>query len=354
MKNTWLIIFSFLLSASVLAQTGKTTVKKTVKKTTTPKVTLPANTSVWTVDAQRATCEGVTTMQCLLVKKPGDKDFNLFYDNIEGFDYQEGFVYTIWVKQETKTPPIPADASIYRYVLVKIVSKKPIAGYSNTTTIHNSKPLSGMNVATTRTLVVNEEKVPCDGNPDAKCLLIKGEKQKEFEVFYQSIEGFQFEPGFRQTILVTERHIANPMVKEAEPIYTLVRVLKKERISQVVTDTAVAIATVKTPLDKKWFLRKMKDSDTSSYEIEDNAVYIEINSAERKLNGKAPCNNFFGGFKSEDTSFQTSAIASTKMYCNNMRMEDLFLTLLQNADRYEIKNNRLILYKGDRLLLEFE
>jgi hypothetical protein len=67
---------------------------------------------VWTIDAQRAKCEGVTTMQCLLVKKPGDKDFNLFYDTIDGFDYQEGFVYTIWVNMGAFTPQTPADGFI--------------------------------------------------------------------------------------------------------------------------------------------------------------------------------------------------------------------------------------------------
>jgi hypothetical protein len=91
-------IFSFAQPAK------KTTKSKTAKKTVRAK--MPKDVQVWTIDAQRAKCEGVTTMQCLLVKKQLDKDFNLFYDNIEGFDYQEGFVYTIWVKESLKTPPI--------------------------------------------------------------------------------------------------------------------------------------------------------------------------------------------------------------------------------------------------------
>ena len=142
------------------------------KSKKTPAQKLPANTQVWIIDAQRAKCEGVTTQNCLLVKKPGDKDFNLFYETIAGFEYEDGFVYTIWVKEEMKTPPIPVDVSVYNYVLVKVVSKKPLAGYSNTTT-ENKKPESDINAPSTKTLIINEEKTACEGNPDAKCLLIK-------------------------------------------------------------------------------------------------------------------------------------------------------------------------------------
>ncbi len=316
---------------------------------------IPKDVQVWKIDAERAKCEGVTTMQCLLVKKQGDKDFNLFYEDIEGFTYEPGFTYTIWVNEELKTPPIPADASMYKYKLVKVISKKPTVGYSNTTTIENKKPLSGMNVSTTKTLIINEEKVQCEGNPDAKCLLIKEEGKKEFEVFYQDIEGFVFQEGYRQTILVNERHIANPMIKQVEPIYTLVSVLKKEFIYDAKKLSPVVIDTSKTALDKKWILRHMQESDTTSFQIDDDGVWIQFNSTENKLNGKAPCNSYFGGFNSDYVStFQAMAVGSTRMYCENMKFEDLYFTLLQNADRFEIKNGKLILYKGKRLLLIFE
>lgn len=315
----------------------------------------PKDVQIWTIDAQKAKCEGITTSMCILVKKQTDKDFNLFYDKIEGFNYEEGFVYTIWVKETLKTPPIPADASIYNYTLVKVASKKAIKGYNNTATINNSKPLSGMNVSLTKTLIVNEEKAQCEGNPDAKCLLIKEEGKKEFEVFYQDIEGFTFNEGYRQTLLVSERHVANPMVKQAEPIYTLIKVLKSEFIFDAKKLSTMIPQQGKTVLDKKWILRIMKDSDTSSYDIEDDAVWIQFNSTDNKLNGNAPCNNFFGAFTSDYvSSIQAMAVGSTRMYCDNMKFEDMFFTLLQNADRFAIEKNKLVLYKGKRLLLVFE
>ncbi len=353
----FLLLFYFLSFAQT---TKKITTKTTTYKTTTPHKkpvvktqSLPANTQVWTIDAQRAKCEGIKTMQCLLVKKLGDKDFNLFYGDIDGFDYQEGFIYKIWVKADgvekmTSTEGMPETK--YRYV--RTVSKKSIPGFNNTI-VHNSKPLSGMNVTLSKIIVVNEDKAPCDGNPNSKCLLIKEENKKAFELFYQNIEGFIYEEGYRQTIVVTEHYTANAMVKQTDPVYTLVKVVSKEFIHA--PKVQEASMPPKTTLDRQWFLRKMNDSDTTSFDVTDNVVWIQFNSAENKLNGNAPCNTYFGEFKSDlISSFSSSVIVNTKKYCSNIKFENIFFSLLQNADRFEIRNGRLTLFKGDRLLLVFE
>jgi len=346
------LLFLLFISIFSYAQTAKKITKKPVKKPVAKTQALPKDVQVWTIDAERANCEGVAPMKCLLVKKQGQNAFELFYDAIIGFDYQEGFVYTIWVKEEAKTPPIPADASIYNYTLVKVVSKKPLAKYSNT--INNpTKPLSGMNTSTTKTLIINESKGQCEGNPDAKCLLIKEQGKKEFEIFYQPIAGFTFEEGYRQTILVNERYVANPMVKQTEPIYTFVKVIKKELIFTPEKKDLV-IEKPKTPLDKKWFLRVIKDTDTSRFDIEDNGVFLEIRSEESKVNGKAPCNTYFGGLKSDFISSFQAITFSTRMYCENMKFEDLYFSKLQSANRYELKEGKLFLYKDDKLVLVFD
>lgn len=354
MKKQMLLSLVFI-SMIVFAQQPKTASKTKTTKKTVASAKIPKGVQVWTIDAQRAKCEGATTMLCLLVKKQGDKDFNLFYDKIDGFDYQEGFVYTVWVKAEAlDRMTLMVGESETKYTLVKVVSMKAIAGYSNTS-IDNKKPLSGINVTMTKTLVVNEEKAKCEGNPDAKCLLIKKEGDKEFEVFYQGIDGFTFEEGYRQTIQVSERHVANPMIKEAAPIYTLISVLKKELIFDAKKTPAPASEQPKIVLDNKWYLKKIQETDTSSFIIDDNALWLEFNSTTNKINGKAPCNTFFGGFSSDlVATLQVMAVGSTKMYCENMKYEELYLSLLQNADRFEIKEGKLSLYKGKRLLLVFE
>jgi hypothetical protein len=78
------------------------------------------------VNYYRQSCQGEGTFDCLLVqqgKQIGSQSWDLFYDDIEGFQYEPGFIYTLRVKIE-KIPDPPQDGSDRRYILVKILSKK--------------------------------------------------------------------------------------------------------------------------------------------------------------------------------------------------------------------------------------
>ena len=78
-------------------------------------------TRLW-IGPERVECEGVAPMLCLQVAESEDGDYQLFYDTIEGFDYQEGTSYVIDVSiTEVENPP--ADASSLQYTLVKIVEE---------------------------------------------------------------------------------------------------------------------------------------------------------------------------------------------------------------------------------------
>lgn len=61
--------------------------------------------------------------KCYQIKIDNAQEWTYFYDEIEGFKYQEGFEYALEVVVE-KTENPPADASSIRYKLIKIVSKK--------------------------------------------------------------------------------------------------------------------------------------------------------------------------------------------------------------------------------------
>jgi len=49
--------------------------------------------------------------------------WNYFYSEIEGFDYEEGFLYNLEVHISARTEPISADASSFQYVMIEIISK---------------------------------------------------------------------------------------------------------------------------------------------------------------------------------------------------------------------------------------
>lgn len=77
----------------------------------------------YTIASQCADCMGGAGPQkCLLVKKGNATEWEFFYSNIEGFQYQPGYEYTLEVKEE-KIENAPADVSSIKYILVKEISK---------------------------------------------------------------------------------------------------------------------------------------------------------------------------------------------------------------------------------------
>ena len=77
------------------------------------------------VNSYTEICQGLIEIQCLLVQEGdqiGTDRWEFFYTTIDGFDYEEGFLYDLDVKiTEIENPP--ADASSLRYELIKLIEK---------------------------------------------------------------------------------------------------------------------------------------------------------------------------------------------------------------------------------------
>ena len=58
-------------------------------------------------------CEGEASQMCLQVKENPMGEYTYFYDQIVGFDYEEGYEYVIKIREETVDDP-PAGASSIR------------------------------------------------------------------------------------------------------------------------------------------------------------------------------------------------------------------------------------------------
>lgn len=79
-----------------------------------------AETMAMMVDSQRVDCVGVGPMKCLRVKMGDSDEWQNFYDQIEGFSYDEGYSYELVVERAKRDNP-PADASSFTYRLVDVV-----------------------------------------------------------------------------------------------------------------------------------------------------------------------------------------------------------------------------------------
>lgn len=93
------------------------------------------------VASAQVDCIGVAPQKCLLVqevadvKAPTNADWEFFYSNIEGFNYEPGYEYTLRI-DKTRREHVAADQSSIIYRLVDVVDKKA------TTSANMPKPLT--------------------------------------------------------------------------------------------------------------------------------------------------------------------------------------------------------------------
>tara|TARA_B110000503_G_scaffold141820_1_gene236522 strand:+ start:5688 stop:6362 length:675 start_codon:yes stop_codon:yes gene_type:complete len=70
-------------------------------------------------------CVGVVPQKCLLIKFEDEDKWQLHYDGIQGFNFEEEYAYKLLIKKEILDPNnVLADASSVMYHLVKILDKK--------------------------------------------------------------------------------------------------------------------------------------------------------------------------------------------------------------------------------------
>lgn len=76
-------------------------------------------------------------------------------------------------------------------------------------------------------MYVANEQMDCVGVAPQKCLQIKLAAQDDWTFFYDSINGFQYEPGFYYKLEVSKSNIKNPAADASSVRYELVKVLEK-------------------------------------------------------------------------------------------------------------------------------
>lgn len=127
------------------------------------------------VDSQLATCTGVGPMQCMRVRSDASQDWTLFYDTIEGFNYEAGYTYELRVS-ETPVENPPADGSSIKTTLIEVVKKEPVATASlaNTEWVYQSLKAEGAlkTVLPETELTLNFTDTQASGN--AGCNLFSG------------------------------------------------------------------------------------------------------------------------------------------------------------------------------------
>ncbi len=87
--------------------------------------TLGLDEQLMVVAPQQADCVSVVPQRCLLVKRPTETVWSLFYGGIEGFVYQSGRTSLLRVRLE-RLPRPAADGSSLRYRLVRVLGTQMV------------------------------------------------------------------------------------------------------------------------------------------------------------------------------------------------------------------------------------
>lgn len=138
MRKIVLVLLCVLIGGSVLVacSTGSTSPtddeQSVVSAETDPTIQVEAETEdVAAVVVEKTLyiapytelCEGVAEQECLLVRESLSDEWEMFPEQIEGFQYIAGFNYKLLVLEEELLDP-PADGSSLKYTLGEILSQE--------------------------------------------------------------------------------------------------------------------------------------------------------------------------------------------------------------------------------------
>ena len=109
-------------------------------------------------------------------------------------------------------------------------------------------------------------------------------------------------------------------------------------------------------VDRVWILETYGEPDNLKSVLKDTEITITFDSGNRDMTGSAGCNSYFGEYEVAVNGLSIPGpIAATEMACLEpegvMEQENLYLTILESAESYQIQGDELRIDCGDRVLI---
>lgn len=103
--------------------------------------------------------------------------------------------------------------------------------------------------------------------------------------------------------------------------------------------------------DKKWVLESLGSGPVSKI---GRTAFLAFDKAKASAGGNSSCNVFGGSYSAKGSTLKITEVMSTMRACiedERMDIERQFLDALRETNRYKIQDDKLMLYRDDRLLL---
>ena len=159
---------------------------------------------------------------------------------------------------------------------------------------------------------------------------------------------------FNYEINKCEKNITTEtMIEEKpKPIETSTSDTKPEEVNIVGTSSNKTSTPGHLSLASQWILESFSNAEYNKNISKSS--YITIDKNLETISGNGGCNNIGGRIKVLNEQIKFENIFSTKMFCENMSQEDLFLENLSKANKYKIVGGELFIFEGENLLMTLE
>lgn len=102
-----------------------------------------------------------------------------------------------------------------------------------------------------------------------------------------------------------------------------------------------------------WKLSKMEAIPAKAVTAEADYFTLQFDATDTLVSGRTNCNRFFGKYELNGQKLEFENMGMTRMACPEMQYEDAFVKMLDEVDRYEIKDSVLKLYDDQKVVAEF-
>ena len=198
-------------------------------------------------------------------------------------------------------------------------------------------------------LIIADKTASCSISAAASggnCLQVKRINEEKYTVFNESIENFQFTPGYFYLLEVIVSPIAaNPPVATPKFKYELEKILSRVKAG----DSSAAVQPEFSGTE--WRLTHILGNP-----IKSEKAFIKFDAERNAVIGNGGCNDFKGNLTKKGNQIKMPEIfPDNKQFCAEASLnENKFLVALDYVTGYEIAGDKLKLLNGDKVVLEFE
>lgn len=193
---------------------------------------------------------------------------------------------------------------------------------------------------------VNSAKVDCEGVGPQTCYQIqRGDtlRDDEWKLFYDEIEGFEFEPGNLFHLRVEEKKLdpANIGADASSVKYTMVELISRTPDIRLKLHNIYALESI--------------NGKAISVPQGIERPNLEVNVSENRVMGTDGCNRFQGSATiGIGGNITFGPLASTKKMCSSMETPQAYMNAMAEVKEYALRNGKLF-FSDDagKILLRF-